>query len=163
MLLSDTGIQTISSAKETGTVFGRSGERRRKRKGKINCILSQRLDVYSRFYFPSLCFHENIAVKLLSVPHLLSWISKLKENDSSLNECNSTTRSLRAAVIQELYKCYEKATRKRDLCLIVCVYQALYKAFIHFVLNTVIKFPTERLEDQDQGPNSALIVTCSPV
>lgn len=31
----------------------------------------------------------------------------------------------------------------------VCVYQALYKVFEHFVLNTVIKFPTERLEDQD--------------
>lgn len=31
----------------------------------------------------------------------------------------------------------------------ICVYQALYTAVLHFVLNTVIKFPTERLEDQD--------------
>lgn len=89
-----------------------------------------------------------MAMKLLSMLHLLSCISGLKEDDS-LNEYNSTTCSLRAAVIQELPKCYQKVTRKKDLCLMVCVYQALYKAFLHFVLNTVIKFPTERLEDQD--------------
>ena len=104
-------------------------------------------------------------MKLLSMLHLLSCVSGLKENYSSLNEYNSTTCSLRAAGIQELPKCYQKITRKRDLCLTVCVYvkNALYKAFLHFVLNTVIKLPVERLEDQDKGPNSALIVTCSPV
>lgn len=34
MLLSDTGIQTIFSARETGTVFGTTAEKRKEREGK---------------------------------------------------------------------------------------------------------------------------------
>lgn len=82
----------------------------------------------------------------------LSCISGPEENASSINEYNGTTYRLRIVVIQEHPKHYQNTTRKKKkkkLWLMVFVNQALYKAFLHFVLSTVIKFPTERLEDQD--------------
>lgn len=66
----------------------------------------------------------------------------------SINEYNSTTYRLRI-VIQEHPKLGKEKKKKKELWLTVLVNQALYKAFLHFVLSTVIKFPTERLEDQD--------------